>query len=241
MRTILTILAVLALPSAALAQMQPGQVVVPNRFPTAQAASGALHGITVSGSATKKIPATRARISLMLFTRNNATTIDAAAIQPIVDALVKAGVPRENVFLPASFGSPAKLNNATIVATVDNPTIVLMQSGIASIGAAIAQTDMNIGNVQVALEADNCGDTVDALRGLAIKNARMKAEETAKQLQVRVGGVLNVISNDQISPSGICASQYYVGGGNNGMINSPEDYVSVPVYSSITITYAIKN
>jgi uncharacterized protein YggE len=230
----------LALPSAAIAQIVPVQM--PNRVPMAPASqsNAGAHGITVNGSAMKKFPATRAQISLSFYSRT--ANIDTATMQPIVDALVKAGVARENVSLPASFGSPATLNNATVVAVVPNPTVAQMQAGIASVGAAIAgMSGISLGNAQVLLETDRCADVIDTVRAGAIKNARAKADETARELQVQVGPVLNVVANDQVGANGVCSSQYSVGQGNNGAITSPDDYVSVPVYAGVSITFAIKN
>jgi uncharacterized protein YggE len=235
MRPFLTILALLAFPSAAVAQqMQP----MPRVAPGAPGASE-LRGITVSGTATKKIPATRAQVSIYFFSR--AGGITATTLQPAVDALIKSGASKEDVSLPASLGSPANLNNATIVAILPNPTVAEMQSGISNVGAAIAgMNGISVGNVQVLLQTDNCGDSAESVRAAAIKNARAKAEATAADLQVHVGPVLNVITNDQVNPSGSCVSQYTVGQNNNGAIASPEDYVSVSVYANVTITYAIK-
>ena len=53
---------------------------------------------------------------------------------------------------------------------------------------------------------------------------------------------LNVQSLEQSSPdAGQCGWQYNVYGvGNNDTPQTPEDYVTVPLYSSVTIAYAIK-
>ena len=237
MRLLLTILAVLGLTTAAFAQMAPvrGPIVAPNQ------SSNGFHGITVSGSATKSIPATRARVLITLFART--PVINTKTVQPMVDALVKTGVPSDHIAIPPDLGSTASVQNTTIIVTVEHPTVELMQAGVAAVGAAVLgnTNGISVGNAQVTLEADGCGDTVDVTRAAAIKAARAKAEQTAKDLQVHVGEVLNVQANDQLSASGSCTTQYFVGSGNSPNLATPQDYVSVPVTVYATLTYAIKN
>ena len=235
MRLLLTILAVLALPGAALAQFPPqvmrGPVVAPNQ------SNNGFHGITVSGSASTSVPATRARVTLMLFART--PSINSETVQPIVDALTKAGVPADHVILPPDLGSSARVQNTTITVTVDHPTIEQMRAGIAAVGAAVdaGTNGISVGNAQVWLDADDCSETTELVRSEAIKNAHTKAEQTAKDLQVHVGNVLNVLSNDQLNSTGGCSTQYAFGNMN---LVTPKDYVSIPVTAFVTITYAIK-
>jgi len=246
MRTFLTILAILVLPSVAVAQIQP-----PSRAPqpTFQANSRP-DGITVSGNATKKVPATSAKLTLYLYSfppqqkagapPATPPPLDPAQIQAVIDAVVKAGVPRDNIATPQPLGAQRYGNNAQILATVANPTVAQLQNGIAIISAAMAgMTGMSI-NAQVMLESANCGDVGDALRGAAIASAHAKATSIAKQLGIRLGPVLNVVANDQQPPNGVCSWQYNMGPGNMPQFSSPDDWVSVPVYSNVTITYAIK-
>ena len=125
---------------------------------------------------------------------------------------------------------------------VPNPTPAQMQAGISIVASALDQMPgIQLGNAQVQLESTHCGDVTDTVRGVAIANARAKAESVAKQLNVHLGSVVNVITSDQTPPNGVCQWPYSLGPGNLPQITSPDDWVSVPVYSAVTITYAIKN
>ena len=248
MRTLLTILAMLVLPSAAVAQVQPV-----NRGPMTPylPSNTRPDGITVSGSATKKVAATSAKITLYLYSfaippkagapPGTPPPLDPAKVQSVIEAVVKAGVPRENIATPQPLGASQFNNNTQIVATVANPTVAQIQNGIAILGAAlVGMTGMSM-NAQVFLESSTCGEAGDSLRGAAIASAHAKAASIAKQLGVHLGSVLNVVASDQQPPNGICTWQYQMGNGNMPQFNSPDDWVSVPVYSNVTITYAIKN
>jgi len=81
-----------------------------------------------------------------------------------------------------------------------------------------------------------------SIRNQAIEHARAKADSIAKDLGVHVGSVLNVVSGEPNSPDGSCSTQYGVNGFNNNPADpqSPQDYVTVPVFTNVTITYAIK-
>jgi len=208
-------------------------------------ANASYRGITVSGSATKKVAATSAQLTLNFYSlqqpKPNATpgpALDETRLAPIIDAMVQAGVSRSDISFPLGSRSD---RNATLVATVPNPTASQMQRGISIVGSALDRMPELSLNAQVQLQASNCGEVTDAVRGMAIANAREKAESVAKQLGVHLGAVVNVVANDQVPPNGICQWQYGLGQGNPTQLGSPEDWVSVPVYSSVSITYAIKN
>lgn len=208
-------------------------------------ALAANHGITVNGTATTRIPATSARISLNLTTADRKLTLDSAALRPVVDALVKAGADPQSVHLPLNFAAPGSSNLASIVATIDHPTVQQMQAGIVLVGAAIAeQRNLVLTNAQVQLTADDCGKTVEEVRRDAVRHARAKAESLASDLGVHVGSAINVNSFDPLASDGSCSWQYYVNGyGNFSNPQSPQkpgDYVTVPVTENVSITYAIK-
>ncbi|MGB6061256.1 MAG: SIMPL domain-containing protein [Candidatus Aquilonibacter sp.] len=201
------------------------------------------HGITVSGSATTRVPATSARITLSLSSSDRSLTLDAQSVQPIVDALVKAGADPASVRLPLNFGAPGGSNVASITATVAHPTSEMMQSGIVTVGTAVASMkNVILNGAMVFITAAHCQDALDSIRNQAIERARAKADSIAKDLDVHVGGVLNVMSNEQNSPDGSCSSQSGVNGFANNPADpqSPQDYVTVPVFTNVTITYAIK-
>lgn len=233
----------LLLPAAAMAQfvsgpsprgpVQTGPAAPPN----------ATHGITVSASASSRIPATSARITLNLSSADRALSLDAQSLQPVIDALVKAGADPASVHLPPNFSAPGRSNLASLTATVANPTAAMMQSGIVSVGTSVASAkNLVLNGAMVMLIAQHCADALDHVRGQAIERAHAKAESIAKDLGVQVGSVLNVQSFEQSWPDGSCQSQYNINGyaGDPNQPQSPQDYVTVPVQSNITITYAIK-
>jgi uncharacterized protein YggE len=232
-RTAILVAALLLLPIAASAQAIP-----PARGPVQ---SG--NGITVTASASSRVPATSARIMLEVTSADRSLSLDAQALQPVVDALVKAGADPASVKLPPNLRAPGKSSVASILATVAHPTSQMMERGIDIVGTSIASNkNLVLANAQVLLLVQHCADALDSIRSQAIARARAKAESIAKDLGVHVGTVVNVQSFEQGLPDGSCQWQY----NNNGYGNvadqpqSAQDYVTVPVQSNITITYAIK-
>jgi len=222
---------------------RPAQAQLSGEVVRAVPAQNAGHGITVTGSATSRVAATSARITLELSSADRSLSLDAQTMQPIVAALVKAGADPSSVHLPLNFAAPGSSNVASITATVDHPTVGMMQNGIVTVGAAIAgMKNVILNGAMVFATVAHCQDQLDAIRGQAIERARAKADSVAKDLDVHVGTVVNVVVSEPNNPDGTCATQYAINGSMNGPggPQSPQDYVSVPVFTSVTITYAIK-
>jgi uncharacterized protein YggE len=220
----------------ALAQVSPEGVRLGNGPGTTT------HGITVTGTASARVPASSARIALTVTTRDRSLSLDTQSLAPVVDAIVKAGADPSSVHLPPNFAVPGGSNIATITATVEHPTIDQMQQGIVSVGTVIAsQKNMLLANAQVQLIAANCESAIDEARARAVKQARAKAESLAQDLGVHIGAALNVSSFDQLGADGGCSSTYYVNGGFNpqGPL-TPNDYVTVQAATNVTVTYTIK-
>jgi uncharacterized protein YggE len=218
-----------------------GQGIAPEqRGFSANGGPAVTRGITVTGSGQERVTATSAQITLNLNSATRANTITKTKLQPLVDALVKAGADPASVHLPVNLDPPGSVtNNASIAATVDHPSAELVQRSISTVGAAIAaMNDVNLSGAMVLIKADGCQSAMDAARKTAITRARAKAESIAKDLNVQVGSAINVTSMEALQPDGSCSTQYYVGGFNSAQ--SPQDLVAVPVTSTITITYAIK-
>lgn len=89
-------------------------------------------GITVRGSGTASAQASTATLTLDVTTKNNAIELNASSLQPIVDALVRAGVQQSDIRLPIYLTGNNRTNNASIVATVHHPTVTMLENGIAS-------------------------------------------------------------------------------------------------------------
>lgn len=233
------------LAAAMLAMLLPSpafaQVAIPDRVGVPNATN---HGITVSGSATARIPATSAHLTLSVMTADRKLSLDRASLQPIVDAIEKAGADPGSVQLPPSFSAPGYSNNAAIAATFSKPTLAEMQSGIISVGSVIAaQNDLVLTNAQVQLTAADCTSALDGLRHEAVRQAHAKAVSLASDLGVHLGPAINANIYDQLAADGSCSSEYYIngfGGFNPSSPQKPDDYVSVLVHSTVSVTYAIK-
>ena len=234
----LAILMLAQAPIIAAAQAAP-----PMRL-SAPIASSNGHGITVNAGAAASAPATSARITLQLMSADNSLSLDARTLAPITDALVKAGAERSSIQLPLTFAAPGGTNQASISATVANPTVEQMRAGIVTVGSVVAaMKNIRLSSAQVQLSAANCTNELSAARQKAIAAAQSKAAAIAKELHVRVGNVINVQSFDQGSPDGTCRSQYFVGPMGPQFPygdSSDADYVDVRIYENVTITYAIK-
>jgi uncharacterized protein YggE len=233
--------AMLLLPVTAAAQFEP-----PQRVPMPAAAANAQHGITVTGSGSTRIPATSARITLQLASANRALTLDKAKLQPLIDALTKAGVDPANIHFPLSFDAPGGATNFTaITVVVAHPTAEMIQNGMLTVGGTIASMkDVLLNGAQVQLTAEHCQDALDVARQQAIARARAKAESIAKDLDVHLGAAINVNSMEATYPDGSCIAQYSINPmGPSGDPSAPQtaqDYITVPANANISITYAIK-
>src|SRR6185312_10528531 len=125
MKRTLALLALSALPIAASAQMAAPAPMGPKA--SATSSNGRTTGITVSASETAQLPATSARIQLNIAGATPATKIDAAMVQPIVDALASAGAEAQ---LPPGLLAGGYANNVDLLATVQKPTMDMMKSGV---------------------------------------------------------------------------------------------------------------
>jgi uncharacterized protein YggE len=232
MKRAFVLLAVLALPAAAAAQpVRPAMVPAMQTHAT---------GITVSASGTERVTAASARITIQLAASRGAAALDAQRVQPIVDAMVAAGVDRSSIRLPLNFGGPGYATAAAITGSVNAPTVAMMQHGIDLVGEAIVKTPgIMLNGAMVVLQAPNCGAVQDRARAAAIASAKQKAREIARQVGVKLGGVLSVNVGEVPLQDGACQTQYYVGAFGPNM-SGPGDYVTIPVTSTVTITYAIR-
>ncbi|MDQ2865954.1 MAG: SIMPL domain-containing protein [Candidatus Eremiobacteraeota bacterium] len=197
-------------------------------------------GVTVSASGLTHIEATSAHVTLRLGSRTNAAIYNAQVLGPVIDAMVRSGVDRASVQSPSLFGAPGNSGFAVISGDIAHPTTEMVQRGIAAVGAAIIAIPGAIAqDSQVTLHAQSCEAAQAKARSIAIAQAHDKASMLAKQLGITLGKVVSVSSNDQSQPDGSCANGYSISPYGPSMETSG-DYLSVPVYSSVTITYAIR-
>lgn len=226
-RTAILVAALLLLPIAAAAQVAPA-----NR------------SITVVGSAERRVSATLARVTLGLSSNDHQPIFNAQNIQPIIDALTKAGADPSSVHVPLSLATSGTWTNASISAAFSQPAAAVVQDGIKSAEAVVASMkDVTLSGVWLVLTASNCSAVTEALRNEAISQAHTKALSIASNLNVHLGAALTVNSFDQNPADGSCSTEYtvgqYSGAGPKGPL-APDDYNTVPVQSHLSVTYAIK-
>ncbi len=199
-------------------------------------------GITVRGSGTADVQATTATLSLFVGSHNNNANVNASSLAPIVDALVRAGVPRNNITLPIYMSPATHATGATITATVQHPTVAMIQNGIASLASTSPLApDLWVNNAQVRLTADDCSEATQQAQAAALRQARANAQSIARQIGKRIGAVLAVdTQNAPYNPEGQCSSGYSIGPYQNMQFTSPQDYLRVRVYASVTMRFAIR-
>lgn len=117
-----------------LAQISPPPIAMP--MPAAARVMGVSpsvsqnDGITVNASAGVQAPAISAMLTLHLSAPNNMMTVNATTLQPLVDALVRAGVDRQSIVLPIYLQGPVRANNVQITGKVLHPTAAMLKAGI---------------------------------------------------------------------------------------------------------------
>lgn len=202
-------------------------------------------GITVIGNGVASVAASDATVTLRVASRNNALTLNAQTLAPIVDALVRAGADRASVSLPPYLVGQARTNNASITAVVHHPTQQMLQQGMVTIANAFAaMPDVLLTSADVRLTADNCTALARTAAANAISDARSNAAFVAQQIGAKLGPALSVDWHGSGSFGGQnqCMSIYSIGpmGPMGGQL-SPADMLTVKVYSTVTMHYAIKH
>jgi uncharacterized protein YggE len=205
------------------------------------AAAGPADGISVMGTGSASAQATDAQVSLRVSARNNALTLNAQTLQPIVDALVRAGVERSSITLPMYLVGQAHTNNAVIVASVRHPTLQMLQQGMTTIADAFAANpDILLNAADVRLSADNCTALQRTAAANAIASARANAAFVARQIGRRVGAVLAVDVRMPMSTQEACYYSYSVGPfGAMYPQQSPADMLTVRTVTSVMMRFAI--
>lgn len=237
----------LILAAALLTQVAPAQPIgrgpgFPPMGPTPVEPSS---GIRVTGNGFASAPASQATVTLHVSTRNNALTLNAQTLQPIADALVKAGADRSTVTLPPYLVGQAHTNNAEITAVVHHPTPQMLQQGMLVIANAFASMpDVLLNAADVMLQADDCKTLQQNAEANAIANARSNAAFLAKQIDGKLGPVMSVdvVAGGMLGAEGSCTFRYSIGPfGPSFPQSSPADMLTVKVYSTVTVHYAIKH
>lgn len=236
------LIAALVLLAQALPPMGPGLPMPPLRAPLMPPAAPApADGITVGGSGYASAQATTAEITLRVSTRNGALTLDAQSLQPIVDALVRAGADRASVQIPPYLVGAAHTNNAAVTATVHHPTQMMLAQGMLTMAGTFASLrDIILNQADVRLSVDDCAALQRNAAARAMENARQNAQFMAKQIGKHAGRVLAIDGRGMpIGAQGACSSTFGLGP-YGPPAPQPADMLTVKVYGSVTMRFAIR-
>ena len=172
--------------------------------------------------------------------QQEATPITEASLQPVIDALVAAGVPRENIeFIGQSYYDKFS-SSATLRATVTNldtldATVTAATSAAANLGA------IQLSNTNVMYTVNDCAAMENAAMQAAVEDANERGTAFAQSLGVTRGGIVGA-SHYSYSPFGGNACSGNVGG---PIPLAAESFVAggsrtVQIFTNISVTYAIQ-
>ncbi len=216
------------------------QAAMPPMGPVSLPAATQNEGITVSGTASASANATSAQITMHVSTTSGSGSLTRAALQPIADALLSAGVQRGDIIMPPYLDTPARVTSAEIGATVHNPTLLEFERGVAAVGTAIgSSSNLRIDNATVVLSYADCAALIQQAQRIALSRSRADAQSIAAQIGSAVGAVLAVDARSAGGYDGQCGTTYNVGP-YSGSPMPMTDYLRVKVYSNVTVRYAIK-
>lgn len=208
-------------------------------------ASGLSDGITVTGSGSASAQAANAFVTLHVAARNNALTLTKETLQPVVDALTKAGADRATVALPAYMVGQAHTNIATITAQVHRPTQAMLQQGMVTLASTFASLpDILLSSADIRLTADNCLALQRSAEVNALTNARSNAAFLAQQLGVKLGqpDSVDARGGGAFGGDGLCTFGYSIGPyGPSYPQTGSDEMLTVKVYSNVTMRFAIKH
>ena len=205
-------------------------------------------GITVSGIGQAQAAADTARVTLNLSARNNTLTLNKTTLQPVVDALVRAGVDPNSIVEPFYLEASASTNYATISGSVDHPTVQMLQDGIQTLTSAFtALPNILVNQASVTVTVNECTVLRTKARRAALEQAHAQALEIANASTVHLGKIIAVQAFGDNGGQGIysqtpansCSSYYQLGPGNMPFM-LPADYLRVRIFSNVNVTYAIR-
>jgi hypothetical protein len=125
---------------------------------------------------------------------------------------------------------------------VHHPTQQMMQQGMLTLANAFAgMPDVLLNSAEIRLTADNCSALQRRAEANAIASARSNAAFVAQQIGGRVGSVLAVNAlGTAIGNDNACNFGYTIGPWGSSFPQSQSDLLTVKVYSSVTMRFAIK-
>lgn len=168
-----------------------------------------------------------------------ADPITEADLQPVIDALVGAGVARDDIeFIGQSYYDPY-FAAATLRATVRD--ISNVDSAVeAARNAAGGVPNVQLQSTNVSYTLEDCASLETAAMEAAVEDAGERSQALATVLGVGIGAVTGA-SNYSYSPYGgtPCASGYYGPVPLGGVAYEAGQVNEVMVFAQISVTYAI--
>jgi uncharacterized protein YggE len=167
--------------------------------------------------------------------------ITEADLQPVIDAIVGAGVPRENVQFVSQSYFDRFYTSATLRVTIDNVESVdaVVKAGNDA-AAGLAGAGITVSGTNVAYTVNDCTALEEAAMNAAVEDARERGEVFARSLGVGIGGVSGA-SNYSYFGGTPCDPGFYPGPYPLGGITYAEGQPrEVQVIANISVTYAIQ-
>ena len=208
------------------------------------AAAAPARGLTATESATEKLPADAATVTVRIMS-SSATAPTQAQLQQVADAFVKAGFAPTNVAKQTAVNvTGANVSMSTVTATAEHPSSDLLKQAVEAATSAANLSEFPFFASSIQLRANNCTDALNRARVEAIAKTRAKAMTIAREIGVQLGAIQALNDNERLNPDGSCTTQLGMGPGSaefmQGRPTALSDYTSVIVTSTVTITYGIK-
>lgn len=191
---------------------------------------------TSSGSSGSSGVETREQVA----TPGQVEPITESDLQPVIDAIAGAGVPRDKIEFIGQSYYDMYYASATLRATVDNIDIVDAVAGAAR-EAAAGLTDIYLTSTNVSYTVSDCTALEKAAMESAVADANERGAAFAEALGVGLGEIVGA-SHYSYAPyggtacDGAYAGPYPIG----GMAYAEGARGTVQVFANVSITYAIQ-
>ncbi len=161
-----------------------------------------LPGISVIGSGEVEVKPDTALIRLTVgsgsdsaFRGSDGTVelVDEEELAPVVDSLVDAGAPRDEIYVDPFGGSNYGPDDAAAVITLEWPKPQDVREALTTAQRAIRKgTDFSLENVAVAFMRHDCDDPDEKAVNAALADARKRAERLASLSHAKLGQLIAV-------------------------------------------------
>ena len=166
-------------------------------------------------------------------------------VQPIVDAVVAAGVPAESVevFVNPQFGGPLGAGGAEVRVELDQTQLELAGDVATAMTEATTQAGLIIENLGAAYAVADCEPLVREAQRAAADDARARAERMAEVLGLQLGEIILASEGSEYGPGGVgCATSPFAelsGKGSYLPAFDPTGEAEVEVYATLNLAYGI--